>query len=172
MASGFNEQAMADAYAMAAGLERLAEAAPEVYDYHFAENEASLSYRAPSFDGQTLDFEEPTFDPRNKRGSTKKRGSDGRSSSDTGVALTPQEQLFYSDREGGEGEELDLDKHPEYDDSDQGSTSGAKASTGERNVRRRSKGMSRQKKQLLRAAVTDLSKDDLRRLAQALLDER
>jgi hypothetical protein len=48
------------------------------------------------------EYEEPTFDPMNKKGSTKKRGSDGLNSSDTGVKTTKGSEIFYDEENHAE----------------------------------------------------------------------
>tara|TARA_R110002012_G_scaffold69752_2_gene180236 strand:+ start:446 stop:3235 length:2790 start_codon:yes stop_codon:yes gene_type:complete len=48
------------------------------------------------------EYEEPTFDPMNKKGSTKKRGSDGLNSSDTGVKTTKGGEIFYDEEQHAE----------------------------------------------------------------------
>ena len=123
-----------------------------------------------------MDFEEPTFDPRNKRGSTKKRCSDGFNSSDTGVRLTPEQEIFYQEKACCEGadDEISEEEAEEQVYRAQRHKKGyekTQAAYAEENLARGINSMSRQKRQLLRAAATDLSKDDLRRLAMALLVE-
>ncbi len=46
------------------------------------------------------EYQEPTFDPRGPKGSSKKRGSDGLVTSDTGVAGTNNSEIRYKEMEG------------------------------------------------------------------------
>jgi len=95
---GFSDEALQDAYQMAAAIERLEDAAGDVYDFG--------RWRTSE------DFEEPTFDPRNPSGSRKRRGSDSLNSSDVGVKLTPKTPIFmgdeYMDEEELEDEDAEL----------------------------------------------------------------
>ncbi len=100
-------------------VEAYAEALKLGQDIEYEETEESTpSFEAgikAGFDFAQADFEEPTFDPSNDKGSKKKRGSDGIKSSDTGVIETPKSKIFEASEEETE-EEFGEEKAPSHGD--------------------------------------------------------
>ena len=82
---------------------------------------------------ETGDYEEPTFDPTNKKGSTKKRGSDGMKSSDTGVIETAKSEVQY---------EEDESLHAELPDGGSESRDTSKGATDKKSYKSKTKGLS------------------------------
>jgi len=82
---------------------------------------------------ETGDYEEPTFDPANKKGSTKKRGSDGMKSSDTGVIETAKSEVQY---------EEDESLHAELPDGGSENRDTSKGATDKKSYKSKTKGLS------------------------------
>jgi len=114
-------------------VEAYAEALENAQDIEYSEDEDSTpSFEAgvkAGFEFAQADFQEPTFDPSNDKGDKKKRGSDSRKSSDTGV----EEQAAYEEAEEAEESEEDEVAHGEITAPSKGDDGmkGRKASTRE-----------------------------------------
>jgi len=82
---------------------------------------------------ETGDYEEPTFDPMNKKGSTKKRGSDGMKSSDTGVIETAKSEVQYEEDEA---------LHAELPDGGSENRDTSKGATDKKSYKSKTRGLS------------------------------